>query len=92
MEFIDNYDKTKNPQSIKVRPITLEEVKNLRYGETVKALLNNGKLGNVRVISQVKRWKRNPNRVQVSFAYGLYEKVRMEFPEMQGKIFIELED
>jgi len=48
--------------------ITLEQAKNLQYGDYV--IDRRGK--KYKVNGKVKTWKRNPNRVRVPLKYGLY--------------------
>ena len=82
-------DKTKVPTLYNFRPITLDEVKALTYRQIVQIkLLKSGRVGNVRVGSSVKRWKRDVDRVAVTFKYGLYESARMEGPEILERILI----
>ncbi len=89
------YDKRKNPQPITLRPITLEEAKRLddpgsNLGQ-LWAILTNGKAGHIRRNGKVKRWKRNPNRLEVSFKYGLYENARFDQDEIVKEVYVEVE-
>lgn len=83
-----NSDKTKNPKNYLFRTITLDEAKKLKYGDTLRIQLSNGKVGNVRVGSQVKRWKRDPNRIEITFKYGLYESRRFTTEEILRDILV----
>jgi hypothetical protein len=54
------------------RILTLNELKNLTHSE----VYIQGKCGHflkVRINGQVKTWKRNPDKVQIPYKYGLYE-------------------
>lgn len=60
----------------KCKPLSLEEAKNLKYGNTVYFRKENdsrGALKKVKVNGQVKTWKRNTERVQIPWKYGLYD-------------------
>ena len=52
--------------------ITLEQAKNLQYGD----VLLQGRPGGIpmrwRVNGKVQRWKREPDRIRVPLKYGLY--------------------
>lgn len=59
-----------------MKPLTLEEVKTLQHGDIVYAIdeYNADKTHmRFRVNGKVKRWKRDPDRVQVPVKRGLYE-------------------
>ena len=54
--------------------LTLEQAKNLRYGQTLHHVTQKNRDGSAqrwRVNGRVKTWKRNPNRVQVPLKNGL---------------------
>ena len=56
--------------------ITLEQAKQLRYGDTLHhvSLTNkNGTPLRVRVTGEVKTWKRDPDRIRVPLKHGLYD-------------------
>jgi len=88
IELIPTYDRSKNPKPMRFRPLSLQEAKTLSYGEELWTKLNSGKAGRVRVASQVKRWKRDPDRLEVTFKYGLYESVRMDGREIEERILV----
>lgn len=59
-----------------VKPITLEQAKNLRGDTTLYDLVNRNSDGTAarwRVNGAVKTWKRSPWRVQVPIKHGLYD-------------------
>ena len=55
------------------RPMTLEEGKMLRYGEHIWMLARDGSAVQVKVNGTPKRWKRDPDRIEVPVKYGMYE-------------------
>lgn len=55
------------------RPMTLEEGKLLGYGDHIWFLSNDGSARQVKVNGAVKRWKREPDRIEVPVKYGMYE-------------------
>ena len=73
-----NSDKRKNPEFKEYRPITLEEAKNLDSVSHCLVLLNNGNVGHVKINGKVKRWKREPDRIEIPVKYGLYEYVTLD--------------
>ena len=60
-------------KSAEFRPMTLEEAKLLNYGDHIWFLANDGSARQVKVNGQVKRWKRDPDRIEVPVKYGMYE-------------------
>jgi hypothetical protein len=77
-EFSLRSSRRKVKETIMLRQITLGEAKNLGYGDRVYTLDRNGNAAEIRVSSKVKTWKRDPNRIEVSFKYGMYENFRMD--------------
>lgn len=56
--------------------MTLDEAKTLKIGDIFHVLGENkrdGKPTNWRVNGKVKTWKKNPNRISIPVAHGLYE-------------------
>lgn len=56
--------------------LTLEQAKNLQPGQELWANFSFNKRGiprKVKVNGKVRTWKRNPERVQIPYKYGLYE-------------------
>jgi len=55
--------------------ITLQQAKDLKHGDTLHHTVNKNADGTPqrwRVNGMVKRWKRNPDRIQVPLKHGLY--------------------
>lgn len=73
LELVENKDRRKNPEKRKYRSMTFEEVKSLGYGGHPLILLNNGRVGTVKVNGKVRIWKRDPARIGVPCKYGCYE-------------------
>lgn len=71
--------------TLNVKPMTLDEVKALRYGQSV--LVHTGYFGRNRVTGLVhvkvngkpKAWKTRPENVHVPIKYGLYEYETVEY-------------
>lgn len=55
------------------RPMTLAEAQTLRYGEHIWFVANDGSARQVKVNGTPKRWKRDPNRIEIPVKYGMYE-------------------
>lgn len=56
-------------------PITLEQAKNLKYGDILYHVKNKNSDGTPqrwKVNGKVKTWKRSPERVRVPLKHGLY--------------------
>jgi hypothetical protein len=84
------YSRRKIKERIALRPITLEEAKRLDYGDELWMLDRYGEAVRVRVVSKVKRWKRDPDRVEFSVKYGLYETIRVTTDDiLRGEVLVE---
>lgn len=89
--LVDGYDRTKTPRRITFRRFTMDDIRGLgSYGHTYWFEDNQGKARQVRVISRLKTWKRDPNRFECSFKYGLYENVRWDTKDMLAKLLVEV--
>jgi len=55
------------------RHMMLEEAKLLHYGDSIWVLARDGSARRVKVNGAVRRWKREPDRIEVPFKYGMYE-------------------
>jgi hypothetical protein len=55
------------------RTMALEEAKMLRSGETIWFVANDGSARRLKVNGQVRRWKRQPDKIEVPVKYGMYE-------------------
>jgi len=67
--------------------ITLEQAKNLKYGQILYHLIlenADGSPAKYKVIGKPKTWKRRPDRVEVSTKRGLYEYVRFNENELHN--------
>jgi len=81
-------------------PITLEQAKQLTYGDIIYSNRFTNADGNSpirwRVSGQVKTWKRDPNRIQIPVKHGLYDNAYLCHGDIansiQYKITLELED
>lgn len=63
---------------IALRPITLDEAKALKYGDRLWLLDRKGEVVPVKVVSAVKRWKRQPDRIEFSVKFGFWETIRID--------------
>ena len=77
-EYRDGYDRTKNPRSINARPMRVDEAKQLRPGDRVPFVANDGTIRHVTINGAPKTWKRTPGRCEVPVKYGMYEYGRFE--------------
>ena len=81
--------------------ITLQQAKALQFGDYIYSnrftTSDNRTPKRWRVNGQVKTWKRDPNRIQIPFKYGLYNHGYLCHGEINDKInmksiILELED
>ena len=96
---IDGYDKSKNPKTRTVRKCTLDDIRAMVPGTTIfqtdrgssyLMLDRQGKARNVRANGKVKTWKRDPNRFERSFKYGMYENFRLGTQGMLDSLVFEV--
>ena len=92
VELVDGYDRSKHPHKMLFRRFTLDDIKALTnsYSRELWFEANDGKARRLRVSSQLKTWKRDPNRFECSFKYGLYENVRFDRDEMLRRLLVEV--
>lgn len=86
----DGYDRNKHKREYRVRPMTLDEVKALRSGQSVKFIANDGTLRDIKINGEPKRWKTDPDRVEVPVKYGLREYWRLDTREEQAVLVVVL--
>lgn len=85
-----NSDRKAAPDVHKFRTMTRDEILALRPGQHPLCVLNNGKVGVVKVNGAVKTWVRDPNRVEVPVKYGMYECARLSLDEAMRRFVIAL--
>ena len=83
-------DRKKTPDQKTYRFMTLDEIKALRPGDHPSMKLNNGNIGTVKVNGEIKRWKREPDRVEVPVKYGMYECTRLDAGEAMRRLVVEV--
>lgn len=86
------YSRKKVKEMVKLRKLHENEIYNLRNGEKLWFVDKDNCVRQCRVYSKPKRWKRNPDRVEYSFKYGMYEVVRLNEKEIPKLIFKEVDD
>ena len=86
----DGYDRNKHKREHKVRYMTLDEVKALDWRSNLKFIANDGTLRVIRLNGAIKRWKREPDRVEVPLKYGLRECVRLSGEEACKRLVVVL--
>ena len=74
-------DRKVTPTPVTVRPMTRDEVMALGCGDHPAIILNNGRLGAVKVNGAVKTWKRDVDRVEIPVKYGMYECATLSLDE-----------
>ena len=86
---VSGYDRRKTPESNTYRVMTLDEVKALKYGDHVDCLDNHGRVRTIKINGKVRRWKRQPDKVEVPCKYGLYEYFTLDNNNI-GKLIVEV--
>jgi len=69
--------------------MTKDEVRAIPSGSHVSCLLNNGRLGSVKITS-IKTWKREPERIEVGVKYGMYEFTTFDAAEAAQRFVVEV--
>jgi len=73
------------------RPMTLEEAKQLRYGQHVWFRAVQGDARRVKVNGAPKTWKRDATRIEVPVKYGMYEYSTFDARDIaDGRLLIEV--
>lgn len=90
--LIDGYDKSKNPRKVTFRHFTLDDIRNIESmpGEFYFVANSGNTFRRCRRSSALKTWKRDPNRFECSFKYGMYENVRWNQDEMMSRLLVEV--
>ena len=90
--LVDGYDKRKTPRKITFRRFTMDDIKALANNYSCELWFesNQGTARRCRVSSALKTWKRDLDRFECSFKYGMYENVRWNTQEMLSRLLIEL--
>lgn len=84
-------DRKKCPTPILVRFMTLSEVHALVAGQTYEFMRSNDeKIGNIRITS-IKRWRREPERLEIRVKYGLHEHTKWSVDEALHRFLVRIE-
>ena len=81
-------DRKVKPTPIAVRGMTRTDVMALSYGAHPAIILNNGRLGAVKVNGALRTWKREPNRVEIPVKYGMYECATLSLDEALHRLVV----
>ena len=75
MEFTASFshDRKVKPALLAFRTLSEAEIRALGSGQYVMCRLNNGRVGQARLTSAPKTWKRDASRVEVNVKHGLYD-------------------
>jgi hypothetical protein len=84
----DGYDRARRPR--RFRRWTMDDIINYD-GRDVWFEANDGTARRARANGKMKTWKRDPNRFEQSFRYGLYESVRMNTKDMLDRLLVPLD-
>lgn len=90
-DIVDGYArklKTKPAQTVRVRHMTLAEVKELSgYADIIG---NDGTLRTVKINGAVKTWKTDPGRIEVPVKYGMREYARFDTAEALRRFVVRI--
>ena len=89
-ELRDGYliARRKTPITYLYRYMTLDEIKALRSGQHIEFIARDGSARFVKVNGQVKRWKREADRIEVPVKYGMYECARLDTREALRRLVV----
>src|SRR6266446_5710647 len=96
-EFVtlrNGYDRHKVAEEIRFRRFTLNDIKALEiahYGTEYWFEARDGTARNCRKASALKTWKRNTERFECTFKYGMYESDRMSTSDMLQRLLVRIE-
>ena len=92
MTTIHRSDKRKNPEPIEYRLYaSIDELKEaLGRSNQFYILDANGKIADCRTNGGMKAWKRDSQRIEQSFKFGMYECFRLTGEEMLGQLVVKL--
>jgi hypothetical protein len=76
---------------VTLRPVTLDEAKAMVYGQEFWYHDQQGRAARIRVASQVKRWKTMPDRIEVTFKFGMYESFRLTSEQIVKEVLTEVD-
>jgi len=82
-------DRRKTPERALYRRMVDVEVRALKGGAQVSYLDGRGRVATVR-IGKVRTWKRDPERVEVSCKFGLYEYFTLSLGEATQRLLVEV--
>ncbi len=91
MKVYAQSDRKKNPTPINVRHMTRDEIMQTSHSH-VRCLLNNGRLGQVKINGNIRTWKRDPNRVEIPVKYGMYEFAVLSLDEALQRFVMVIHD
>ena len=83
-------DRKKTPTPISVRPMTVAEIVALRPGSHPDVILNNGRLGTVKINGEIKVKVRDPDHPEIPVKYGMYECARLSLAEALDRFVVRL--
>lgn len=88
--LVNGYDKRKTRETATFRKFTLDDIKALDTMRTIYIIDKRGEYRECRRNGAVKTWKRDPNRFECSFKYGLYENFRLNTQEMLDQLIVRI--
>ena len=88
--LVDGYDRRQTPRKITFRRFTMDDIRRLDEGHEFWFESIQGTARHCRKSSGLKTWKRDPDRFECSFKYGMYESVRWNTQEMLNRLLIEI--
>lgn len=83
-------DKRKTPELREYRTMTEAEIRALSYGKHPLVILNNGRVGTVKINGAIRTWKRDPERLEIPVKYGMYECATLSREEALRRFVVEV--
>lgn len=75
-------DKRKHPEFKEFRYITSDEIMKLECGQHVDFIDRNGDVATAKVNGKIRTWKRDRDRIEIPFKFGMYECFTLNKNEM----------
>lgn len=90
MQLAHQSDRKKTPDMHEYRAMTEAEIRALRYGSCPCVILNNGRVGQVKINGEIRTWKRDATRVEIPVKYGMYEYATLSLAEALERFVVAL--
>lgn len=84
-------DKRRIPMKLKFEHYNREDVLSIVAESYILCLDNNSFVREVKINGRIKTWKRDPDRIEVSYKYGLYEYGKFNLEQAMSRFVHQVE-